>query len=153
MSACQSREPSWLRVRAVMRASAAHNVLLELLDTDFLFGDDGLDQIPDRYNTPHVVLVEHGELADPVCRHQRHTRTGSFHTRSFCRPPRAGLPLQQRQRHPQPGAAARANERVRWALAARGHGERPDAGDVALCIRGTSAMAPIGAALVDVDGL
>src|SRR4051812_4358990 len=67
--------------------------------------------------------------------------------------PGLGLPLQHRQRHAQPCAAARAIERVRWALAVRGHGERPDASDVALCIRGTSAMAQIGGALVDDDAL
>src|SRR5437764_2701656 len=77
----------------------------------------------------------------------------SINTRSYCRPPRTGLPRQHRQRHLQPGAAACSHERVRWALTARGHGERPDAGDVARCIRGPSAMTQIDGAVVDVDGL
>jgi hypothetical protein len=46
--------------RSLALAASAGDVMLQLGDDELLLGDDGLDQVADRHQAPHLPVVNHG---------------------------------------------------------------------------------------------
>src|SRR5262249_43929130 len=59
-------------LRRGMTTLPTGDVILELLDLELLFGDDGLNDIPDRNHTDEFLVVQHGQVSDALVGHQRH---------------------------------------------------------------------------------